>query len=69
MPRRRRGAGSAAALAAFLALVPPAAPEERWVLVASPNFTLVTNSSASRGKEVARQFEAIRFALVSALPR
>jgi hypothetical protein len=45
-----------------------AARADTWIEVKSPNFTVVSNTSEKRAREVAWQFEQIRTAMLAVWP-
>lgn len=51
-----------------LACARPASAADTWVQVSSPNFSVVSNASEKRSREVAWQFEQIRAAMLALWP-
>ena len=56
-------------LAAVLLMPPPhASAQDTWIEAKSPNFTVVTNASEKKARNIAWQFEQIRSAIEKGLP-
>jgi tetratricopeptide (TPR) repeat protein len=55
----------------LLGITPPAshAGEKPWIEVRSPNFRVLTNGSANRGRRVAREFEQMRAVFAVGFPK
>jgi len=55
-------------IAAFTVAMPPLAAAQTWREVGSPDFTVFTDGSEGRGRDVAWQFQQIRAAILAGFP-